>query len=35
MSILVHWSPAVGFVLIFVARWIWGRSLRGYHTAGG
>jgi ABC-2 type transport system permease protein len=35
MSIVVHWSPAVGFLLFFLARWIWGRSLRGYHTAGG
>jgi ABC-2 type transport system permease protein len=34
-SILVHWSPAAGFLLFVLARWIWGRSLRGYHTAGG
>jgi ABC-2 type transport system permease protein len=35
MSVLAHWSPAVGFVLFFLARRLWSYSLRHYHSAGG
>jgi ABC-2 type transport system permease protein len=35
MSVVVHWSPAVGFVLFFAARRVWAYSLRHYHSAGG
>jgi len=35
MSVLAHWSPAVGFVLFFIARRVWSYSLRHYHSAGG
>ncbi len=34
-SVLAHWSPVVGFVLFFLARRLWGYSLRHYHSAGG
>lgn len=35
MSIVVHWSPIVGFLLFLVARRVWSYSLRHYTTAGG
>lgn len=35
MSIVVHWSPIVGFALFLVARKVWNYSLRHYATAGG
>jgi len=35
MSIVVHWSPVVGFLLFLVARRVWSYSLRHYTTAGG
>jgi ABC-2 type transport system permease protein len=35
MSLVVHWSPVVGFGLFFVARKVWNYSLRHYATAGG
>jgi ABC-2 type transport system permease protein len=35
MSVLAHWSPAVGFVLFLCARRVWSYSLRHYHSAGG
>jgi ABC-2 type transport system permease protein len=35
MSVLAHWSPAVGFLLFFLARRVWSWSLRHYRTAGG
>jgi ABC-2 type transport system permease protein len=35
MSVLVHASPAAGFILFFMARRCWSWSLRAYRTAGG
>jgi viologen exporter family transport system permease protein len=35
MSVVVHWSPLVGFLLFLVARRVWAFSLRHYHSAGG
>jgi ABC-2 type transport system permease protein len=35
MSVVVHWSPVVGFVLFLVARRVCNYSLRHYTTAGG
>lgn len=35
MSVLAHWSPAVGFVLFFLAHRVWTWSLRHYQSVGG